>query len=98
MQAYQGALNSLNQDIQGAEQGDQESLAKALHLIQDSYSSAHSYKLWNGNQLTHLLQGGDLLYHTDATVASFALLEALEGNLTVGQPAYYLAPPPTGCN
>lgn len=97
-QAYQGAMSALNQDIQGAESGNQGDLAQALHLTQDSYSSAHNYNLWNGNQLTHELGGGDLWHHGAAEAASANLLEALEGKQSLQSPASYSASSPAGCN
>src|SRR6185312_15911090 len=87
-QAYNGAKNALNQDIKGAEAGNQQDLADALHLIQDSYASSHNYQLWNGHYTTgHFI--GDSIYHTSAVAASYALLEAFEGNLRIENPASY---------
>src|SRR5207249_4429538 len=97
-----GAIDTLNNDIQGAMAGDQNDLALALHLIQDSYASGHQYKFWNGGILRSGVPSfghanGDLARSSDAEVASLFLLNALQGSRPIGDASDYLFNPGNNC-
>jgi hypothetical protein len=81
-QAYNGAANQLEQDIR---RGDQASIAKALHIIQDARSPAHGpFAPWDGGSTIYLSTGP---FSPPATIDNVPSLSHMYGDINPGSAA-----------
>jgi hypothetical protein len=92
-EAYAGAKAELQADTQRALAGDDAAKFRALHVIQDSYSTAHQYQPWKIYNYSPGHYSADSTWSNAPVAATTAFLNGLQGKAPMGSPDSYLYRP-----